>query len=229
MQKRYGRGVQARLCALALLSLPVAARAGECPVPAGAAPALGARSDRERLDFLRDRLDREQARVRTWNWSWRAAYGALVVGQAIPGALVHDRGLRIDLLWGAASAVPGLLFMTFAPLELDPPAAPDGSCATLEREEQRLASAARAEAGNVDWTFHAGNLAINAAFALVLGLGYGRWQSAALNFVPGFLIGELNALTQPRRAPDDLAHYREGRLLFVPAPGGGVVALRRSF
>ena len=46
--------------------------------------------------------------------------------------------------------------------------------------EQLLENTARAEARSRNWVRHALNIGFNTAMALVLGLGFERWQSAAI-------------------------------------------------
>jgi hypothetical protein len=46
---------------------------------------------------------------------------------------------------------------------------------------------------------HAANAALNVGVGLVLGLGFHRWQSAAVSAGAGILIGELQIWTMPDR------------------------------
>lgn len=47
------------------------------------------------------------------------------------------------------------------------------------------------------WLLHVGNVVLNAAVGLVLGIGWHRWEAAAINFGVGTALGEVMIFTQP--------------------------------
>jgi hypothetical protein len=194
------------------------ARATSCPAPEGA-PALAAIDAEVRLRFLAGAFDREIRDVDLWSWSWGTTYVAAGGAQAIATAFVRDQGARIDLSVGAVSAAIGALSLYGLPLQITLPLRasrrgfgdPD-VCRVLVGAEGTLAEAAAAQRLSNGWVPHVGNIAFNAALALVLGWGFKRWESAALSAGIGLAVGEVNVLTEPHRLPGVLDRYRAGRL-----------------
>jgi hypothetical protein len=82
----------------------------------------------------------------------------------------------------------------------------------LANAEETLATGARHEAFSNGVVPHIGNVLVNAGIGLILGLGYGRWKSAAISGGIGLAVGETNAFTQPHRLPTSLQTYRAGQL-----------------
>lgn len=240
------------LAPLAALSLAFAAGSGADAAPhPDFNPPLSAFAPDLRLRFIDVRLRSEAHRARIWSWTWGLSYGALTAGQAVPAFLVDDRGTRIDLAVGAVSSAFGVALLVVMPLEvmadsdllaerlahLAPGADPTALLADAER---MLASAADDEAFGVSLWLHAGNVAFNVLVGLVLGLGFGRWESGAISTGIGIAVGEAMILTQPDRLRDDLARYRAGQLDPAPPaiswrlaplafPSGGGLALGGSF
>jgi hypothetical protein len=194
------------------------ARATSCPAPEGA-PALAAVSAEARLRFLSDAFDREIRDIDLWSWSWGTTYVAAGGAQAIATAFVSDHGARIDLSVGAVSAAIGALSLYGLPLEITLPLRasrrtfgdPD-LCRVLSGAEGTLVEATAAQRLSSGWVPHAGNVAFNAALALVLGFGFKRWESAALSAGIGTVVGEANVLTEPHHLSGVLERYRAGRL-----------------
>lgn len=213
-----------------------AARAQGCPVPPGAGLRLEAAAPEARLAFIRSSMKAEAGRVGTWQLGWSLGYGGLAAGQLAAIPFTEDAGSRADWAVGAASAAAGLGLVLFFPPEVGwrevrlASLPPDG-CAALAEAERLLEGAAASEAALTGWLVHAGNVLLNAGFGLILGLGYQRWESAALTFVTGAALGEATILTQPTRLPADLARYRAGDLAPGEAAGARLVPVptRRGF
>jgi len=213
----------ARLCGLALCFLFAwrAPGAGTCPAMSGADPALAARDVDERLDFIRARLAGEASRGRIWNDAWSISYGLLTVTQLVLVPVFEDSGLRADLYVGAGSSAVGLLALVILPIEVmsdqvefeqlisEKSDRPD-RCAVLARAESLFQSAAENEAQGVSFWMHAASAAVNIGAGLILGLGFDRWESGAINAAAGIAIGELMILTQPGALPGELQRYRSG-------------------
>lgn len=229
--------------AAAGLASPAALAQG-CPVSAGSGPRLEAAAPEARLEFIRARMKAEAGRVGTWQLGWSIGYGALAAGQLAAIPFTEGAGPRADWAVGAASAAAGLGLVLFFPPEVGSNEArlaslpPDG-CAAVAEAERLLESAAASEAALTGWLVHAGNVLLNAGFGLILGLGYQRWESAALTFVTGAALGEATILTQPTRLAGDLARYRAGdlssgdaasaRLVPVPTHRGFGLAVAGTF
>ncbi len=187
----------------------------------GADPALAARDVDERLDFIRARLAGEASRGRIWNDAWSISYGLLTVTQLVLVPVFEDSGLRADLYVGAGSSAVGLLALVILPIEVmsdqvefeqlisEKSDRPD-RCAVLARAESLFQSAAENEAQGVSFWMHAASAAVNIGAGLILGLGFDRWESGAINAAAGIAIGELMILTQPGALPGELQRYRSG-------------------
>lgn len=210
---------RAPVAVLALVGGLVAstARADVCPGPE---PHLTVEAidPQERLDYLARAFDREVEDIDTWSWSWGGVYAAGVIAQGVGIPFTNDRGKKIDLEVGVAATGFGFLALTVLPLQLTLPlrgarrhwdaAHP---CETLARAERTLLSVDKDQRLANGPLAHVGNVAVNVGIALILGLGYGRWSSAALNGGIGVVVGEANALTQPHHLRDVLERYRSGR------------------
>jgi len=190
-----------------------------CPAPQeGGGGSVADIDAQERLDYLARAFDREIGDIDTWSWTWGGIYtaAAVVQGALIPGAPNH--GQQVDLVVGTGSAAFGALALTLLPLQLTLPLRsarghwgdPD-RCATLARAERALFRAEKDQALATGILGHVGNVVVNAGLALLLGLGYGRWSSAALNGGIGLAVGETNAFTQPHHLADVVERYRSGR------------------
>jgi hypothetical protein len=213
---------------MTLALLLAAALAQSCPVPPEAAPALAARADAERLDFLRGRLEAEASRVTVWRGAWGATYALGTLGQlAAAGAVATED--RPDWLWGAASTAVGVAFTIIGTPEVmdDGPdfarrsAAPGSDpCALIAEGERLLLKDAGNETAGVQWYWHVANVVFNAGMSLIVGLGYGHWVSALVNFLVGAGLGEGTLFTQPTALEAAWQGYLAGGLgPSVRAPG----------
>jgi hypothetical protein len=195
------------------------ARAEVCPAPEGA-PKVAQIDARERLDFLARAFDREIYDVDVWSWTWGSIYSAGVIAEGVALSVTHDRGARIDLTVGILATGFGALSLYGLPLKLTLPLRASRShweddadrCADLARAERTLVGVENDQSFATGIFAHVGNVAVNAAIVLILGLGYGHWTSAALSGGIGVAVGETNLLTQPHHLRDVLARYRAGRL-----------------
>ena len=214
------RGVLA-VVTLAVAALP--ARATECALPAGAAPALAAFDAEARLRFLQRGMRHAAHDARIWAWS---SAGVLVFagGFQILGAThVPDPGDRADLWLGAASIGFSLaqLAIFYPRVTIDQwtldrhvaRAGPDGDrCAVLAEAEALLVRDARSEVVATGPAMHAATFLFNIGVGLALGIGFDRWHSAAINMFVGLALGELQIVTQPTESVTLLERYRAGEL-----------------
>jgi hypothetical protein len=192
-------------------------RAEVCPAPEDA-PAVAQVDVAERLDYLARAFDHEINDVDAWSWTWGSVYAAGTIALGVTLSLTHNRGTRIDLTVGVISAGFGAVSLYLLPLKLTLPlrvsrAHWDASdrCTALARAERTLVDVEKDQALATGIFAHLGNVAVNAAIALILGLGYGQWTSAAVSGGIGVAIGEANVLTQPHHLHDVLARYRSGQ------------------
>ena len=215
----------------------------DCPRPKDvSAQGVAAQSDEARLAFLGKLLEDEGARARRWTFVWGAGYGMLgIVQLAIMPLFTREE--QPEWYWGAAGTAFGLAFTLLGipeVMEAGPryattaaAATRDNRCALIEEGERLLVKGADTEVSSFQWYLHVGNVLFNVGLGLIVGLGYGHWQSAVLNTLVGVAIGEANILSGPAHLISGLKHYRLGEappaLTFhvVPTAGPGVGVLLR--
>ncbi len=212
-----------------LAAAPDPAGAGGCPTIAGGDPVLAGVDAEERLDFIRARLAREAGRARAWSEAWSVGWGLLTGAQLALLPFFDDWGTRADLLVGAGSSAIGLAGQLILPLEVigdqkrledslnTSQPGPD-RCDLLRRAEEMFIQDAENEAEGRGWLMHGANALINTGALLILGLGFDRWESGAINAAAGLAIGEVMIFTQPAALEDDLQRYRKGDLQSSKAP-----------
>lgn len=223
-----------------LVVAPLVSRA-QCPVPSGAAPALGERSAAERVRFLTQALEREASAVRTWRAAWGATYALGTLGQLAATPLL-DPADQQDFAVGAASTAVGVAFTILGTPEVmeDAPAfsarvaAGGDECQLLAEAEALMVKDAANEASSVAWYFHAANVAFNLGVGLAIGLGFGHWVSALINFLVGAAIGEGTLFTQPVALAGAWSRYLTGSLaptaaLRLAPAGVGLFGLALAF
>jgi hypothetical protein len=184
--------------AAALLARGADADASPCPAPPDA-PALAELDADARIAFLERAFDREIAAIDLWSWTWGSIYVGAAVVQSVAIPLVHAYGTRVDLAVGAVSAGIGSVSLFALPLEITLPlraarrdADDTQRCRLLADLEATLFRVEKQQRLSTGWVPHAGNVAFNAALAVVLGWGFGRWPSAALSAGIGTAVGEAN-------------------------------------
>jgi len=217
-----------------LVAEPGAVHAGECPVISGGSAGLSEIDVGERLQFIRQSLAREAPRARTWSTAWGVGYGILTGAQLALVPFFDDPGMQADLVVGAGSSAIGLAALLIVPLavirdqqeleaSLEKSGAPPDPCAQLAQAEDLLIRDAASEAEGVGWLMHGANGVLALGVGLILGLGYDRWESGAINAAASFAIGEVMIFTQPNRLTDDLNRYRRGDLSMGQVGSGWMV------
>ena len=171
----------------------------------------------QRLRFLDDRFDAGRRAGNTWWIGWLTSYGALAVGQALaawglPGTAFDS--YRPQLVVGSLSAAIGAIGILAMPWPGSWARARDGD---LDGAERRLHVIADGEALGHSWLAHLAAVLVNGVGALVLGFGFGMPIQAALGFVVGMGVAELQIFTQPTAGIHDEVDYRG----WSPAPAAG--------
>lgn len=173
-------------------------------------------NDRQRIEFLEERLHGNQTYARRWQHTWNAIY---VLGMAFEGTragLEEDHGERATSIASAAKSLIGLARGLSAPpvarlgsegLE-DPPLQSAEDCKKrLERAEGRLREAAHETASKRwSWIPHAVNLGLNAGAAVFVAETY-EHDPAYWSGLLGLGMGELRLWTYPWQATRDLEDY----------------------
>ena len=197
----------------------------------------------ERIRFIEDRLE-ERRTYATWWWrGWTTTYAVGTVFQAARAGVEDSEGKRADLAVSAAKALFGTARLLYdrptARLGAEPMqevAASDqaGCLARLGVGEDLLRKNAKESRSRWDWKRHLGNVAVNAAGAVIVAYGFDDetrgWRSAGI----GIAVGEAMIFSHPWHGDDDLADY-EARfnaasaprtsLRIVPTLGGAQVVL----
>lgn len=206
------------IVALTLSSLCGDARAQLCPAPVDA-PSLADVDVETRLDYLARAFHREIKGIDIWSMTWGTAYTAGAIAEGVGLSVTRNHGTRTDLSVGIVATAFGAVSLYALPLKLTLPLraarahwSDSNRCEVLARAERTLVSVERDQAIANGPLAHIGNVAVNTAIVLVLGLGYGRWASAAISGGVGVAVGEANVLTQPHHLRDVLARYRTGQL-----------------
>jgi hypothetical protein len=216
------------MVAVALSCLTSArAQATECRALDGGSPALAAIDAETRLEWLDRHLHRAAVRATWWSVTWGTLYGGLTIGQAALLPSSDTTGDRAEKIVGASAAFIGVLSVAIlppkviadsrwwarhraaAPPELD-------RCALLNTGEQLLLRDAADDEFGIGPLVHIGNFVINVGAGLILGLGYDHWTAWAYTTIVGIVVGEIQVITRPIDAIEDLRRYRAGELESAP-------------
>ena len=199
------------------------AHANPCPVIEGGNASLATVDGAVRLEFLRSRMRFAARQSRIWAWSSAGVLLAVGNFQILGATHVPDPGDRIDLSVGVASLGFSLLQLAVVPprimfdqwtLDRHVARAPPNAdrCALLAEAERFLVRDARSEVIGRSPAMHAVTLLFNIGVGLLLGIGFDRWTSAAVNMFLGSGLGELQILTEPTESVALLDRYRAGDL-----------------
>jgi hypothetical protein len=223
---------------LLLLSAPaLAQRCARPPELVGAGLAAG--SDAARLAFLARLASEEAAKLGTWKLVWGAAFGALVVGQ-LAGRPIFPAETGTDYYWGAAYSAVGFASTLLAPPEVFERGAgfaaaaasadDETRCGLIAEGERLFREGAGVEAFGARWYIHALNVAVNVSLGLIIGLGYHRWGTAALDLGVGLALSETMLFTKPTGLVAGWREYTSGasplsglQLRLSPTTEGGVL------
>ena len=214
----------ARLLTLALMLTSAELHADAlCPDVDGGNGELASIDVEVRLGFVRTRLGQARRHATGWMIGWATVHSGLIATQGILLATSTAPADRVDRYIGMSAAGLGLFTVLVAPpgaliedlrLERRIRAARPGDdrCALLGEAEHALLRVAKSQRFNRGPFFHGGSFVFNVGIGLLLGLGFGHWETAAVSSFVGIAVGELMFFTQPNRAPEDLAQYRSGAL-----------------
>jgi hypothetical protein len=166
------------------------------------------------VSAIRHLLADQKRRARWWNVGWGAGYGAATAGQLVFAIepdwapIDVDADMRKGLFVGAGKSAIGSASRIVLPLKTAE--VPDGDpCEVLEAARDALRWTGRKQR-NSFWLNHLGGLAVNLGGALILGLGYGAWETALTSFAVGYPVGLISTYTQPRGAWRGWRRLRRG-------------------
>jgi hypothetical protein len=216
------------------------ALARPCPVDKSIGKATGVegKDSRERMAFIRARIDAGGKHELRWALGWGIGLALVTVAQL---ALVplEDPGERPVLYIGALQSAIGAgsraLFIPRSTIERrrmrrNPPDPDD--CVALAAAERALARSARTNHhGKALWQ-HFLSLGVNAGMGLLLGLAFKKPVEGSRLAAIGMITGQVMIVTQPTTMIRSLDSYRMGRIAtpqrisprpFMLAGGGGVM------
>jgi uncharacterized protein len=177
-------------------------------------------ADAERLLFIDERFDAGRPAARAWWIGWLTAYSTLAIGQGIAAWSLQGASydtLRPQLVTGALASAIGVLGVLLMPSPGSWATNPNDDLADAERRLERIASGERL---GHSWLAHLAAALVNGAGALVLCFVFGRPAQAALSFVGGMGVAELQIFTQPTEGTRDAVDYHH----WSPAPAGLAIA-----
>ena len=169
-----------------------------------------------RIRFIEQRLDDSRTHGQIWYWSWMSIdVGSMVWLGVDAGRADHEDDAVNDGVNAGLGAI-GIADLLLRPLEARHGADPIAGMPEATREEKiaklRAAedllrnNATRAEE-RTSLALHAGNVALNGAAGLIVGLA-GRPSDGLITFVSGTLGGVVNLLTAPWAPERDWQDYK---------------------
>ncbi len=169
-----------------------------------------------KIAFLHETLTHEAHKVHVWSWTWGSIYAGAGVAQIVAMPF-SDSQARKTLAVGVGSAAFGSLSLFLLPLRVTRPITalakrwddPD-RCGVLADAERALQRSAHGERQATGWVGHVGNAIVNIALTMIIGLGFDNWTSGMITGAIGFLVGELNLVTQPAGLPATQDAYSRG-------------------
>jgi len=205
--------VTSRAVLLALAAMPATLAAGPAAQAGERRPDRCDADTEQRLQYLEDHLAGGRRYANVWWQTWNGVYGAGIAGAR--AGLTGDSGKRADHVVSAVKAGVGLADNLLRPpparLGASELAAAGGeeSCAErLGRAEDLLRrNAADARKRRFSWRPHLGNLALNAAGAVIVAEGFDEnrgWASGAV----GLAVGELRIWSYPWQADGAWKEYQ---------------------
>lgn len=170
----------------------------------------------QRLRLIERKLDRSRTHGQAWYWSWMSIDVGSMVWLGIEAGLAKHEDDAVNYGVNAGLAAVGIADLLLRPLEARHGADPIAPLAEQTREQKisklRAAedllrrNAERAES-RTSVAMHAGNLALNSAAGLIVGLA-GRPTDGAITFGAGAVGGIINLLTAPWRPERDWSDYK---------------------
>ncbi len=211
------------------------AGAGECTGFTGTAPALAEHTAQERLQFIRKSMRDTAKMERRYALGWGLSYVGFAAGTWFLYPFADDkRGQLISSSFNSVSSTLGGINVLIDPLRvihdqhklealLAQPVPDDQRCAVVAKAEKLFIHVADNEAGARSARAHILGFLGTVGLGLILGYGFKRAESAAINTSIGVALSELMIFTRPTTAIRSLERYRMGELE-VSAPPPSVLS-----
>jgi hypothetical protein len=171
----------------------------------------------ERLQMIRQMLDRNEKNAGIWWYGWIGVYGAATVGQAAVACLDKNKSTREDMILGAGTTLFGVAGQLIAPVKSGYNSKKEELTGRLSRESEIEAlrqaeamlkfQADRAKSGK-NWQTHALSGAVNLTSGLITWIGFKRsvWEGIG-NFALNTAVTEFQIWSQPTKAIKDYEQY----------------------
>ena len=222
--------------------------AGQTTPPAGQND-----TEAERIQAISTMLNETRFSNSLWWYGWMGVYGASAgVSFSIAGKTDSDTVKITQTVSGIESVIgfAGVLLSPMPPayaagrLENMPDSTADEQSAKLAAAEGYLKETAETQEFGRSWVTHTLNFVVNASGGLAIWKGYDEeiekdggdpLREGLINFIVGFVVGEIQIFTQPTKGIEQWKSYRgrygikEGELennvkVFAVAVDGGLAA-----
>lgn len=170
-----------------------------------------------RLQYLKSTLEKDKAVTQYWWYGWLSLYSAATIGQGAVYFVTDDKGLKQDMVLGAATTFLGAAGQFISPFipekNIDklmefPEDLPEDRKEKLIVAEALLVEYATREKMALTWQNHILPTSVNLAGGLITWLGFKRSIWAGIgNFALNTAITELQIWTQPKLAKRRYDHY----------------------
>lgn len=186
----------------------------------------------ERIQYIKNTLEHDKTNLKRWWNGWLGGYSAATIGQSIVYFNSNERGMRQDMVLGAATTLLGAAGQFISPLiphneseQLNSFSATTGveRLNKLAYAEKLLEECAMREKLARSWKNHALCSAVNLGGGLITWLGFKRSFGSGLGyFVLNSAITETQIWTQPTLARRNYKKYHqkylenEGDISYLP-------------
>jgi hypothetical protein len=178
----------------------------------------------KRLRFLEERLEASRLHGQIWYWSWMSIDVGSAVWLGVQAGLDDNEDDAVNNAVNAGLGVIGVADLLLRPLQARHGAEPIRGLPEQTRDQkiEKVRAAERLLHGNAEraedrtsLAMHAGNVALNGAAGLIVGLA-GRPSDGLITFGAGTAGGVINLLSAPWRPARDWKEYQA----FVHGGGG---------
>jgi hypothetical protein len=170
----------------------------------------------ERLAFLEERIAVQRRHAEIWWTGWTAFYSIGAVVQGSRGMMADTDAEKAEFFVSCVQATGGAMRLLLDPYKGIQPFEPVDGPLTYRQRLARLRRGERILVENAEntqpfgpWYAHLLNVAINGTGAVIVGAGFDAWDKGLMAAGIGIAVGEVNILTAPWEADDDLEQYRQ--------------------
>jgi len=173
----------------------------------------------ERLQFIKNTLDRDRVHINRWWYGWLGGYSAGTIAQGAVYFTSDDTKTRQNMALGAATTLLGAAGQFISPLtpgkvpkeiNLMPDSSRTDRLAQLTKAETSLEESAKREKLALNWKNHVLTGAVNIGGGLITWLGFQRTVWSGIGYVAiNSVITETQIWTQPTIAKRNYKKYKQ--------------------